>query len=65
MALTETSRQFLVHKWYREELGRLPEIADIATHAKAIDDLGLLAAFLGIYNSTEARKHRKAVGRTV
>jgi hypothetical protein len=65
MALTEGTRFYLVHKWYREELGRLPSITDIAEHAKVIDEHGVLAAFQGIYDSPEAKAYRKKVKRAV
>lgn len=56
---------FLAHKWYREELGRVPSAQEASNLAKAIRDLGAFKSFTNVYDSAEAKAHRKKVGRTV
>lgn len=67
MALKQGTRNYLVRKWFHEELGRIPKGDEQALHtiemAKNGDDLD--KAFTGIYDSTEAKGYRRRVKRDV
>ena len=62
--LTDLSN-FLAHKWYREECGIIPTIAEHAHVAKQIRELGVFKAFTNVYDGPQAKKHRATVGRKV
>lgn len=65
MGLSIDVRNYLARKWYMDELGRPPTGAEQADRARIIDQAGVDAAFAGIYDSAEAKKHRASVGRKV
>jgi hypothetical protein len=62
--LTDLSH-LLAHKWYRDELGRIPTITQHGNLAKRIREQGAFAAFTSIYDSPEAKVYRDRVGRKV
>ena len=65
MGMSEGTRHYLVDKWYREELGRRAKLPELAEHAAVIEARGPYIAFSGIYDSPEAKKHRRDTDRMV
>lgn len=65
MGLSIDIRNYLARKWYMDELGRVPSGAEQADRARIIDQVGVDVAYAGIYDSTEAKDHRKKTGRKV
>lgn len=63
--LTTDLAHLLAHKWYRDELGRVPDTKEHAERVRIIREQGLFAAFTGIYDSDEAKRFRKTTGRKV
>lgn len=65
MAVSRETANYLVRRWYMDELGRVPKADEQAFHAQVIADKGVDVAFAGIYDSPDAKRHRKNVKRAV
>lgn len=65
MALSLSVRNYVVRKWYMEELGRVPSGAEQAEWSKKVESFGPDTVFAQIYDSAEGKAHRKLVGRTI
>lgn len=63
MGLSQDTRNYLVRIWYLEELGRAPSAKEQADQAAAIEKNGVDPTFASIYDSAEAKKHRRTTGR--
>ena len=65
MGVSIQTANYLVRRWFMDELGRVPSGADQATHARVCVEKGADVAFAGIYDSAEAKAYRTKVGRKV
>lgn len=63
--MSEGTRNYLARKFFMDELGRVPKPAEQAFRAEQIRTSGVDAVFAALYDSAEAKAHRKRVGRTV
>ena len=65
MPVSRETANYLVRRWYMEELNRVPKPDEQKFHADVVLSKGVDVAFAGIYDSPDAKKHRAAVGRKV
>ena len=59
------TRNYLVRKWFIDELGRVPKPEEQAFRAEQIRANGVDAVFAALYDSAEGKAYRKKVGRSV
>lgn len=65
MAVTKETANYLVRRWYMQELGRIPKPREQADQAAVVVARGADAAYSGIYDSDEAKKFRRDTGRKI
>lgn len=61
----EDVSNYLAHKLYRDELGRVGSAKEVEWLAGIIRTAGIFESFVGVYGSEEAKRYRKKVGREV